>query len=88
MQIEVTEIEAKSIYSQRYVSGVSRFKYQFLPLIIAGVAMLVSLFSMSYIGDWLGLLLFVVLLSPSGYLYWSLIRNSRNYAKKQIEGQK
>lgn len=87
MQIELTEKEARGIYSQRYLAKSSRFKYLYLPLLIAGVALVVSLFSMAFIGDWPGLLLFVILISPSVYLFWRLTHNSGEYAKKQLGEQ-
>lgn len=87
MQIEVTEKEARGIYSQRYLAKSSKFKYFYLPLLIVGIAFIVSLFSMQYIGDWLGLLLFIIMISPPAYLYIRISRSTRKYARKQIEEQ-
>ena len=88
MQMEVTEKEAKSIYSQRYLAKSSRVRYLYLPIVIAFVALVVSLYSMQHIGDWLGVFLFAILISPSVYLFWRVSHNSDKYAKSQIEEQK
>lgn len=88
MQIEVTEKEARGIYSQRYLAKISKVKYFYLPLVIAGIALLAGLYSMPYIGDWLGVLLFAILISPSLYLFWRTSHNSGKYAKTQLEEQK
>jgi len=85
MYMEVTEEEAKSIYSQRYLAKSSRLKYLYLPIVIAFIALVASLYSMPRIGDWLGVLFFSILISPSVYLFWRVTHNSGKYAKTQIE---
>ena len=87
MQMEVTEKEARGIYSRRYLSQCNRFVYKYLPMILIGIALLVSLISMQYIGDWPGVLVFIILLSPAFYLFWRLTRKERKYINSQIKGE-
>ena len=87
MQIEVAEKEALGIYAQRYLGRSSHMKRLYLPLLIATIAFVVSLFLMPYIGDWLGFLLFFILVSPIIYISWRRLYNSNKYARSQIKEQ-
>jgi len=86
MQIEVTNREARGIYSQRYINNLGSTNY--IPSVILLVGLVLALFMMYYGFPWLGVGFFVLMSFPSIFLTLRIARNSSKYAKKMIEEAK
>jgi len=89
MLIEVTEKEAKEIFSQRYIAKLGKRKYLPLAMLIAGAIVgFVCCEILSRTNEWLGVAVLAILLSPAIYFSSRLSFASKKYAKKHIEEQR
>ena len=86
MRIEVTEKEAKELYTQRYLD-----KKRKGTLIVLVTSILITIVAWAvlnaYYGQWIGLAAILIMV-PVMYLGRRRYVESLNYAKSQIEEQK
>ena len=87
MQIEVTEREAKMVFCNRYMEKNGGDRFFFLKIIpVLVVAVIASYFVMTYVNDWLGVAVLVIVASPTVILYLKLHKASRRYINEQMKG--
>ena len=82
MKVDLTTVEAKRIYTERYLEG--RGKKQMIPMAILLIALVTCVF-VAMFNEWLGVGVFIVLASPSVIIYLRTMRECRRYTKKSIE---
>lgn len=103
MQIEVTEKEAREIYSQRYFNSLGKRKFlPFAILVLGAIIGFACCIVVSQGNEWLGVTALAILLSPAIYMSLRAKKASRKYfidqmmehhpgeilRHSQIEGQK
>lgn len=86
MQLEVTEKEALAIYSDRYLKSRGKLRYllpaSFILALVGGIVVIY------YSNNWLGLSVFAVLYFVGLYFIYRMVKASKQYAQRQIEGIK
>lgn len=85
MQIDVTEKEAKEIYSRRFYESKGKVM-RYLPPVIFSVALIAGVSVMYFVHDWLGVGVFITLSIPSIFMTLKEANASAKYARSQIKG--
>ena len=85
MKIEVTETEAMTIYTNRYLEK-DKKRYSAITLIFLAVALIVAMLVLKAAGVWVGVGVMVVMFVLFSIFSSKRARKSQEYAKGQISG--